>query len=78
MLHPNDWKVLKVRQFEYKRGNCDTIGTIIYERPYRAGEYVKETNDVVDVTINKGLTNLFGKLEYKAYEIQCKDEVEDY
>lgn len=78
VLHPNDWKVLKVRQFEYKRGNCDTIGTIIYERPYRAGEYVKETNDVVDVTINKGLTNLFGKLEYKAHEIQCKDEVEDF
>ena len=78
MLHPNDWKVLKVRQFEYKRGNCNTIGTIIYERPYRAGEYEKETNDVVDATINKGLTNLFGKLECKAHEIQCRDEVYDY
>lgn len=78
VLHPNDWKVLKVRQFEYKRGNCNTIGTIIYERPYRAGEYEKETNDVVDVTINKGLTNLFGKLECKAHEIQCRDEINDY
>lgn len=78
VLHPNDWKVLKVRQFEYKRGNCDTTGTIIYERPYRACEYVKETNDVVDATINKGLASLFGELECKAHEIQFKNEVDDY
>lgn len=78
LLHPNCWKVLKVRKFEYKRGNCDTTGTIVYERPFKDSEYTKETNDVVDETIKKGITSLFGEIDCYSHIIQWIGEEDDY
>jgi hypothetical protein len=78
IMHPNDWKVLKVRQFNYKRGNIDTTGTILYDRPYKYGGYVGETNDVVDATIDKAIQNLFGEIVSYGYDIICEKEIDDY
>ena len=77
-MHPNHWKVLKVRQFEYKRGYVNTTGTILYERPYKQGEYVGDSNDVVDATIDKAIHNLFGDIVSYGYDIIWEKEIDDY
>lgn len=78
IMHPNDWKVLKVKRFDYKRGYVNATGTILYERPYKQGEYVGGTNDVVDAAIDKSIQNLFGDILSYGYDIIWEKEIDDY
>lgn len=78
LLHPEDWKILKVIHFTYRRYSCMTNGTILYKRPYKYGDYNDSSNDVVDETITKGITSLFGKIDCNFHIIQWAGEEDDF